>query len=247
MGQDARSHGSAAISRGDVAVDPRGDGDGAEQGALKVVIASHIRLVREGLQRVLEAAGFHVVALGTADTVIGQVSVTMPDVAILDITAPAMFDTMRLLTQVAPSLRLVALGVSASEDDLVACSKAGASGYVSRDSGPEELVAIVDSVARGELLRSPQMAARLFRQLGAVRPASLPDSACTLTRREREVSTLLARGLSDKEIAAQLHISLTTAKNHVHVVLEKLQISRRGEAAARLRDDARANDRRDAG
>jgi DNA-binding NarL/FixJ family response regulator len=232
MGQDVRSHGSAAKFRGDAPVDAPRDGDGDVHGALKVVIASHIRLFREGLQHVLEAAGFHVVAVGTADSIIGQVSATIPDVAILDITSPGMFDTMRLLTQVAPALRLVALGVSESEDDLVACSKAGASGYVSRDSGPEELAAIVESISRGELLCSPQVAARLFRQLGAVRPDSLPDAASTLTRREREVSALLARGLSNKEIAAQLHISLTTVKNHVHIVLEKLHVSRRGGGRA---------------
>jgi two-component system, NarL family, nitrate/nitrite response regulator NarL len=234
MGHDVRAH---AATPGLVSDGPA-SGDIRRRSDLKVLVASHIRLFREGLARILRAAEFDVVALGTGEIVIAEVERARPDVGILDITAPAMFDTMRLLSQRMPQLRLVALGISENEDELVACSIAGASGYVSHDSGPDELVAAIESTARGELLCSPRVAARLFRQLGAARSAIASDAAARLTRREREVSTLLARGLSNKEIAAQLHISLTTVKNHVHTVLEKLKVSRRGEAAARLREDA---------
>lgn len=209
-----------------------------ERSALRVLVASHIRLFREGLARILRAANLEVVALGGADTVIAEVLGTMPDVAVLDITTPAMSNMMRELAKCCPDVRLIALGVSETDDDLVECAKAGAAGYVSRDSGPEELVAIVESVARGELLCSPRVAARLFRRLGVPSRTTASDPAVLLTPREREVLALVARGLSNKQIAAQLHISLTTVKNHVHVVLEKMHVSRRGEAAARLRDDA---------
>ena len=204
--------------------------------ALRILVASHIRLFREGLAHILRAENLQVVALGGGDTVVAEVTNVMPDVAVLDITTPAMFETMRELADRCPEVRLIALGVSETEDDLVECAKAGASGYVSRDSGPDELVAIVESVARGELLCSPQVAARLFRRLAIAPRATAADPSVLLTPREREVLALVARGLSNKQIAAQLQISLTTVKNHVHVVLEKMHVSRRGEAAARLRD-----------
>lgn len=207
-----------------------------QRSGLKVLVASHIRLFREGLARILRAGDLQVVALGAGDTVMDEVRRAIPDVAVLDITTPAMFDTMRELAACCPEVRLIALGVSESEDDLVECARAGASGYVSRDSGPEELVASIESVARGELLCSPRVAARLFRRLATRASTASPDLVVPLTPREREVLALVARGLSNKEIAAQLHIGLTTVKNHVHVVLEKMQVRRRGEAAARLRE-----------
>ena len=233
MGHDAGGACSANPDPADTTA-----GATSQRTQLNVVVVSHIRLFREGLARILQAAGVLVVPLGTGDTVVDDVERAAADVAILDITTPAMFGTIRHLAERCPALRLIALGVTETGDDLVACARAGASGYVSRDSGPEELIAAIESVARGELLCSPQVAARLFRQLGAGASGALPPAAERLTRREREVLTLLARGLSNKEIAAELHISLTTVKNHVHVVLEKLHVSRRGEAAARLREDA---------
>src|SRR5215213_10107811 len=107
------------------------------------VVVSHIRLFREGLARILQAASVLVIPLGTGDTVVDDVERAAADVAILDITTPTMFGTMRHLAERCPALRLIALGVTETGDDLVACARAGASGYVSRDSGPEELIAVI--------------------------------------------------------------------------------------------------------
>ena len=110
------------------------------------------------------------------------------------------------------------------------------SGYVSREDSLDDLVAVVESVGRGELLCSPRVAASLLRRV-ASRAGTRWDSAPThhLTAREAQIGQLIQEGLSNKEIASRLGIEVTTAKNHVHNLLEKLQVHRRAEAVARLR------------
>lgn len=205
-------------------------------GAPRLLIGSHVRLFREGLSRILDAAGVDVVALATAETVVADAQRAQPDVAILDVTMPDALDVLRRLVDGAPALRVVAVGVADDERDVVACAEAGAVGYVSCESGAEQLLATIASVTRGEVLCSPRVAALLFRRIAA-RPGAeaKPTAASPLTRREGEVLALIDRGLSNKEIAAHLRIGITTVKNHVHSILEKLHAGRRGEAAALAR------------
>jgi DNA-binding NarL/FixJ family response regulator len=108
-------------------------------------------------------------------------------------------------------------------------------GYVPRDASADELVRTVRSVARGELPCSPRIAAMLFRELATMDAAVPAPALASLTYREREVVALVDRGLSNKEIAAELGIELPTVKNHVHRVLEKLDVRGRSAAAARMR------------
>jgi len=107
---------------------------------------------------------------------------------------------------------------------------------VPRAASVEDLVAALESVGRGELLCSAQTAAALLRRVAALAAGrSAPAQPLSnLTRREREIGGLLEAGLSNKDIAVQLGIEVATVKNHVHNVLEKLQVHRRGQAAARL-------------
>jgi DNA-binding NarL/FixJ family response regulator len=131
----------------------------------------------------------------------------------------------------------VTLGVDDGDDDVLAWAEAGVSGYVARDASFEDLVETVRAVARGELRCSPRLAATLLRRVTAL-AGDAPHSATRLTQREREISSLLEAGLSNKEIAGRLYIELPTVKNHVHNILRKVGASRRGEAAALLRRDA---------
>jgi two-component system, NarL family, nitrate/nitrite response regulator NarL len=111
----------------------------------------------------------------------------------------------------------------------------GTAGYVPRDAGLADLEACVHSVARGEALYTPRMAAALLRRIAALAAERRPQPPrAKLTLREREIAALMREGLSNKEIASVLSIEASTVKNHVHNILAKLDVHRRAEAAARL-------------
>ena len=132
----------------------------------------------------------------------------------------------------------MALGVSEAEDDILECAEAGIAAYVLREGSIEDLVETLEATVRGELCCTPKVAATLMRRLAAL-AATQPSAldATHLTSRELGILRLIERGLSNKEIAGRLFIEVSTVKNHVHHVLEKLQVRTRGEAAARYRRD----------
>jgi len=213
---------------------------------ISVFIAAEIRLYREGLALALQ----HGWDLDIVDTAVepfelGSALTTRPhSVLLLDV---ANTDGLAKLAQVLaahPNLRVVALGVTESTSEILKCAEAGASGYVTRDDSIAELVTTIKSIARGELACPPQVAAALMRRV-AVLAAQRRQKSVTdrLSRREIEVVTLIDRGLSNKQIAAQLFITLATVKNHVHNILAKLEVNRRSEAAAwiRSRQEARSD------
>lgn len=200
-----------------------------------VVVASPVRLLREGIAQVLRAHGLRHIALATEDTILADLGDGKAEIAILDISRPSMLEVMRELAARHAGLRVLALGVGDSDLEVLACARAGAAGFLPLESGPGELIAAIESIRRDELVCSPHVAALLFRGQ-ATRAPGLPVADSThLTPREVEVLALIDQGLSNKEIAAQLSLSLTTVKNHVHRILEKLHVRRRGAAAARVR------------
>jgi DNA-binding NarL/FixJ family response regulator len=142
---------------------------------------------------------------------------------------------VRALRDRMPAILLVGFGVDEVEREILACAEAGLAGYVPCDASLDELVLRIESVCRGELLCTPKIAASLFRRLEATTIAS-PASAqvLTLTSRERDVLILIDGGLSNKEIASRLNIEVSTVKNHVHHLLEKLKVTSRAQAAAQL-------------
>jgi DNA-binding NarL/FixJ family response regulator len=151
---------------------------------------------------------------------------------------PASANAVRVLAAAAPELKVVALGVPEVQREVMALAEAGASGYVALDASIEDLAAVVESVSRGETLCSPVIAATLFRRVAVLaRERQLEPIAEKLTARELDVLRLIEAGLANKEIATALSIELPTVKNHVHNLLTKLKATRRGQAAAMLRDD----------
>lgn len=205
---------------------------------MRVLVIGGIRLYREGLAQILGRVP-HIKVVGTAarcEEALAVLSAAEADAVLVDMAGPDSFTTVHAIAEQWPGASIVALGVSEVDNDIVACAEAGVAGYVPREGSVEDLVAVVDSVARGETLCSPRIAASLLRRIAALASGrELWEGTRLLTGREREIVRLIDRSFSNKEIARELCIEVATVKNHVHNILEKLQVHRRGEAAARWR------------
>ena len=208
--------------------------------AVRVLVIAGVRLYREGIASILDREpGISVVATGVdGPDGLEKIRALRPDVALLDLDVPAICAVVTAAARDAPEVKVVALGMLDRDDDVIACVEAGMAGYVPRDGSMSDLVRRVELAARGEMQLSPSVAARLARRVvalsGAVRAERERDHPI-LTNREAEIVDLIDQGLSNKQIAEHLCIELPTVKNHVHHILGKLEVRRRGEAAARVR------------
>jgi two-component system, NarL family, nitrate/nitrite response regulator NarL len=203
-----------------------------------VLVVDDTRLCREGLARILADEPW-VALVATADSAeaaLDRIGGFFPDVVLVSMAMAGRIAVLGAVADAAPHTRVIAIGGSEREDEVVACAEAGVAGYLLREGSLADLWATVQSVARGETLCSPKVAATLLRRvasLAADRQSWARRSY--LTGRESEILRLIDQGLSNKQIAQRLAIEVRTVKNHVHSILEKLQVHRRGEAAARMR------------
>jgi two-component system nitrate/nitrite response regulator NarL len=205
-----------------------------------VFIVAGVRLYRQGLASALNGDDrFRVVgtAVGLADGLSEMTRLDpTPAVALLDIGIGPGLESARHLRDVLPEVRLVALSLDEKDETVVALAEAGVAGFVTSDTSLDGLMTTVECVARGGARCSPRATAALVRRLASLAQDRRPESrGDQLTPRERQIVALIDRGLSNKEIATELHIELATVKNHVHSVLDKLQVRRRGAAAAAIR------------
>jgi two-component system nitrate/nitrite response regulator NarL len=167
---------------------------------------------------------------------LAQMSGEPPDVALVDLAPHEAVHAVRTIRSAVSQVKLVALAVRQVESEVVAWAESGTAGIVSPDASLSDLVDEIRGVARGEARCSPWLAGLLLRRVGALASERGPThKGPPLTPREREVVLLLDRGYSNKQIAAHLHLQLPTVKNHVHNILEKLGVGRRGEAASVMR------------
>jgi DNA-binding NarL/FixJ family response regulator len=203
-----------------------------------LLIVAENRVYREGLARMFgQDERFDVVgAVASLKESLTRLKEAEADIVLLDIPMPAGVNAVRALVADAPQVKVVALGVSEVDGDVIAFAEAGASGYVPREGSVEDHLAAIESVSRGETLCSPGIAAALFHRVAALaRAHRLEPIDHRLTPRELDVLRLIEQGSSNREIASALSIELPTVKNHVHRILEKLNVHRRTEAAARAR------------
>lgn len=203
--------------------------------SITILIAVAVRLYRDGLAVTLNAQE-HLHIEGTAATPLeAQAAVRdlQPDVVIIDVSFEDVLSLMRTLRAECPKSRILALAVREDITTILDYASAGADGFVTANGSVAELVEAIERTAGGELLCSPRIAAQLLRRAShqASRQAAYGVGQA-LTGREQQVLSLLKQGWSNKEIASALAIAEATVKNHVHHVLEKLQVTTRGQAAA---------------
>ena len=210
-------------------------------GLLRVLVVSEIRLFQDALAALLgRQAGVCVVGMTNPLQAPAQTAELRPDIVLFDATRAGNLGYARILADQVPASKVVAFGVAETDAEIVALAAAGIAGYVRDDAAAEDVVAVLKSTMRDELLCSPRAAATLCHHVAVLSrdghggpPAKSPAPA--LSKRELQIGDLIDRGLSNKQIARQLGIQVTTVKNHVHNIFDKLKVHRRGEAAACLR------------
>ena len=159
-----------------------------------------------------------------------------PAVILMDIRMPGCdgIEATRRIKAEFPQTKIIMLTVSEEEEDLFDAIKSGAHGYLLKNIRPEELFEMLDGALRGEAVIAPSMAQRIFQAFvsQAHRRAEIGDVQAELSPREIEVLELASEGVTNKDIADRLYISVGTVKNHIHNILEKLHLKNRAQIAA---------------
>lgn len=196
---------------------------------IRILLVDDHAVVRQGLRMFLTLDSDLEVVGEAAD---GQQALQMarelrPDVVLMDLLMPVMdgIQAIGVLKQTMPDIEVIALTSVLEDSSVVSAIRAGAIGYLLKDTEADELTRAIKAAANGQVQLSPKAAARLMREVRA------PESPEVLTERETEVLRLLAKGKSNKEIAHILTISEPTVKTHVSSILGKLHVSSRTQAA----------------
>ena len=215
--------------------------DGAMDGAMRVVMADDHARMRTRIRQALETGGCVVVGEGaTAEEAVALALEHAPDVALLDIHMPGNgINAAREIARTLPGTAVVMLTASAEDDDLFDSLRAGASGYLLKDTDPDVLVDALRGVLEGEAAMSRRLVGRImeeFRSPATPRFIRRSKASAKLSAREWEVMELLGEGLSTDEVARRLFVSPTTVRVHVSGVLRKLRVKDRESAFRLLRE-----------
>jgi DNA-binding NarL/FixJ family response regulator len=208
---------------------------------MRIVILTPVRLFGEGLIGCIDRTeGITVEALVSDFAALRRAYCAQTDLVLIDVSSGFDPEEVRALVAERPGLTLVALGLREQRDDVIRCGQAGFAAYVPRDASLQTLRDAMLAATAGRLTCSPEIASGLMQAL--FRSPSAPPigtNDISLTPREGEVLRLIRRGLSNKEIARELVLSVATVKHHVHNILGKLGVAGRGQAMHRASGLAR--------
>ena len=230
----------APVSSGDPLQPDEPERPGEVRGPVSVVLADDQALMRMGFRMVLEAEEDITVVGEASDgtSALAQAKALHPDVILMDVRMPGMngIEATERIAQECPSTRVLILTTFDLDEYAFAGLRAGASGFLLKDTRPAELAEAIRTVADGEAVVSPRITRRMLEMFAS----HLPDDGsqaidedpriASLTPREREILVLMAQGMSNSEIAAHLVVSATTVKTHVGNILAKLDVRDRVQA-----------------
>jgi DNA-binding NarL/FixJ family response regulator len=210
--------------------------EGRQAESLRVLIVDDHDLFRTGLRNLLEEQGVQIVGEAAGgNEAVRIVRELAPDVVVMDLNMPGMggVEATRHITSIAPLTRVVMLTISDQDNDVMDAILAGACGYLLKDSSIHDLMSGIRAASLGESLISPNIAAKVLQRVRATstQPEIAAQIRSELSDREIEVLKLIANGKDNAVIAADLHISPKTVKNHISNILMKLQIDNRIQAA----------------
>ena len=201
-----------------------------------VIVDDHVML-RDGIVSILnEQPDFEVVGqAGSVAAALEAVQAYRPDLVLMDYGLPdgTGLEATREILALNPQTNIVLLTVHEEDDLLFEAVRSGAAGYLLKNISAKDMLARLRGLSQGEVAMEPSESRRILSEFARTPPRSAADQQQTvpLTDRELEVLRLIVMGASNQEIGAQLHISVHTVKNHVHHILDKLQVSNRHEAA----------------
>ena len=213
---------------------------------VRVLIADDHPLFREGMRGRLDRVA-DVTVVGEAasgDEAVELANKLDPHVVLMDIKMPGLngIEATREILRASPRVGVLMLTMFEDDDSVFAAMRAGAKGYLLKDSGGEGVVYAIRAVTSGEAVFGPGVAERIIGFFSAPRSATPQRAFPELTEREEEVLSLVAHGKSNQEIARQLFVSLKTVRNHVSNILLKLQVADRAQAVIRARDAGMGRD-----
>jgi DNA-binding NarL/FixJ family response regulator len=208
--------------------------------SIRILIVDDQALFREGLHTLLSVqAGMEVVGeAGNGEEALRQAEALKPDVILMDLQMPLLDGaaaTRRLKAQASPA-KVIVLTTFDDDENVFEGLRAGAVGYLLKDTPSSKLVEAIRLAARGESFLEPSVAYKVVSEFARLSPRPADSLAEPLSEREIEVLRLVARGASNKEIAAELVIAEGTVKNHLTNILAKLNVTDRTEAAMKARE-----------
>jgi DNA-binding NarL/FixJ family response regulator len=202
----------------------------------RILLVDDHEVVRLGLKALLERHPFFevVAEAGTAREAVEKVVTYSPDVVVMDIRLPggSGIEACAEISEKYPSVKIIMLTSYAEDEMLFSAIRAGASGYVLKQIGADDLIRAIEAVGRGEALLDPAVTQRIFQEVRRAAKEEEASAFSSLTQQEKHVLLLVSEGKTNREIAKALFLGEGTVRNYVSSILSKLGVSNRAEAAA---------------